>query len=175
MRFICSVSAICLLFCYLSTIKGLRFKLKNGVTKCIQDEAHKDVIVHGEYEITAPHEHTTHIKVRDVKKHILYQRDNIKSGKFAFTTEDFDLFEMAKAEKLQPIEVLLKKLESLADEIVQDFVVMHSKSSKMRNINESTHTRVLYFSILSMVILIGFACWQVLYLRRYFKSKKLIE
>lgn len=42
---------------------------------------------------------------------------------------------MAKAEKLQPIEVLLKKLESLADEIVQDFVVMHSKSSKMRNIN----------------------------------------
>ncbi|CAH8436891.1 unnamed protein product [Schistosoma rodhaini] len=206
MRFICVVSAIWLLSCCLSTIKGLRFKLKNGVTKCIQDEAHKDVIVHGEYEITAPHEHTTHIKVRDVKKHILYQRDNIRNGKFAFTTEDFDLFEvcfesqpdnteteqevflnikhgteakdfdkMAKAEKLQPIEVLLKKLESLADEIVQDFVLMHSKSSKMRNINESTHTRVLYFSILSMVILIGFACWQVLYLRRYFKSKKLIE
>lgn len=94
MRFICGVLATCLLFCYLSAIKGLRFKLKNGVTKCIQDEAHKDVIVHGEYEITAPHEHTTHIKVRDVKKHILYQRDNIKSGKFAFTTEDFDLFEV---------------------------------------------------------------------------------
>nr|AAW26897.1 SJCHGC00879 protein [Schistosoma japonicum] len=192
MKSLYGVSAICLLFCYISVTNGLRFKLKNGVTKCIQDEAHKDVIVHGE--------------VRDVKKHILYQRDNIKSGKFAFTTEDFDLFEvcfesqpdntdheqevflnikhgteakdfdkMAKAEKLQPIEVLLKKLEGLADEIVQDFVLMHSKSGKMRNINESTHTRVLYFSILSMVILIGFACWQVLYLRRYFKSKKLIE
>ncbi|CAH8297766.1 unnamed protein product, partial [Schistosoma turkestanicum] len=166
MRSSCGVFAICLLFCYLSTTEGLRFKLKNGVKKCIQDEAHKDVIVHGEYEVTAPHQHTTHIKVRDVKKNILYQRTNINSGKFAFTTEDFDLFEvcfesqsdntdaeqevfltikhgteakdfdkMAKAEKLQPIEVLLKKLESLADEIVQDFVLMHSKSSKMRNIN----------------------------------------
>ncbi|KAH8854686.1 Transmembrane emp24 domain-containing protein 10, partial [Schistosoma japonicum] len=206
MKSLYGVSAICLLFCYISVTNGLRFKLKNGVTKCIQDEAHKDVIVHGEYDIITTNEHKTNIRVRDVKKHILYQRDNIKSGKFAFTTEDFDLFEvcfesqpdntdheqevflnikhgteakdfdkMAKAEKLQPIEVLLKKLEGLADEIVQDFVLMHSKSGKMRNINESTHTRVLYFSILSMVILIGFACWQVLYLRRYFKSKKLIE
>ncbi|OON18830.1 hypothetical protein X801_05309 [Opisthorchis viverrini] len=40
---------------------------------------------------------------------------------------------------------------------------------------KSTHTRVLYLSVLSMLILVSFAVWQVLYLRRYFKSKKLIE
>ncbi|KER27359.1 hypothetical protein T265_05603 [Opisthorchis viverrini] len=36
---------------------------------------------------------------------------------------------------------------------------------------ESTHTRVLYLSVLSMLILVSFAVWQVLYLRRYFKLK----
>uniref|UniRef100_X1Z2A6 GOLD domain-containing protein n=1 Tax=Capitella teleta TaxID=283909 RepID=X1Z2A6_CAPTE len=41
--------------------------------------------------------------------------------------------------------------------------------------SESTHSRVLYFSVFSMCCLLGLATWQVLYLRKYFKSKKLIE
>ena len=43
------------------------------------------------------------------------------------------------------------------------------------NVPESTNTRVLYFSIFSMCCLIGLATWQVFYLRRFFKAKKLIE
>lgn len=42
---------------------------------------------------------------------------------------------MAKAEKLKPIEIELKRLEGLADEIVQDFDKMHKKNSVMRAIN----------------------------------------
>lgn len=42
-------------------------------------------------------------------------------------------------------------------------------------VSESTNTRVLYFSIFSMCCLIGLATWQVFYLRRFFKAKKLIE
>lgn len=40
---------------------------------------------------------------------------------------------------------------------------------------ESTNNRVLFFSIFSMCSLLGLATWQVLYLRRFFKAKKLIE
>lgn len=40
---------------------------------------------------------------------------------------------------------------------------------------ESTNSRVLYLSIFSMLCLLSLAIWQVLYLRRYFKAKKLIE
>jgi hypothetical protein len=40
---------------------------------------------------------------------------------------------------------------------------------------ESTNSRVLYFSVFSMLCLIALATWQVLYLRRFFKAKKLIE
>ncbi|KAL1110258.1 hypothetical protein AAG570_008335 [Ranatra chinensis] len=82
---------------------------------------------------------------------------------------------IGEAAKLKPMEVELKKLEDLSDAVVQDFVQMKDREKLMRDTNESTNNRVLYLSIFSMCCLLGLACWQVLYLRRFFKSKKLIE
>jgi hypothetical protein len=98
--------------------------------------------------------------------------------------------ELAKAEKLKPLEVELRRLEDLSESIVQDFAYMRQREEEMRNTNgkamnillnsyyhisESTNSRVLYLSIFSMLCLLGLATWQVLYLRRYFKAKKLID
>jgi hypothetical protein len=82
---------------------------------------------------------------------------------------------LAETSKLKPLEVELKRLEDLSEAIVQDFAYMRKREEEMRGTNESTNARVLYFSIFSMLCLLGLASWQVLYLRRYFKSKKLIE
>lgn len=86
-----------------------------------------------------------------------------------------DLFQIAKVEKLKPLEVELRRLEDLSESIVNDFAYMKKREEEMRDTNESTNTRVLYFSIFSMFCLIGLATWQVFYLRRFFKAKKLIE
>ncbi|XP_065168849.1 transmembrane emp24 domain-containing protein bai [Atheta coriaria] len=82
---------------------------------------------------------------------------------------------IGEAAKLKPIEVELRRLEDLSNDIVQDFSIMRKREEEMRDTNESTNTRVLYFSVFSMFCLLGLATWQVLYLRRYFKAKKLIE
>lgn len=82
---------------------------------------------------------------------------------------------IGEAAKLKPMEVELKRLEDLSESIVQDFVQMRQREKEMRDTNESTNSRVLYFSIFSMCCLLGLATWQVLYLRRFFKAKKLIE
>nr|CAD7199123.1 unnamed protein product [Timema douglasi]CAD7261934.1 unnamed protein product [Timema shepardi]CAD7393377.1 unnamed protein product [Timema cristinae]CAD7573529.1 unnamed protein product [Timema californicum] len=82
---------------------------------------------------------------------------------------------LGEAAKLKPLEVELKRLEDLSDAIVQDFSTMRKREEEMRDTNESTNSRVLYFSIFSMCCLLGLATWQVLYLRRFFKAKKLIE
>lgn len=82
---------------------------------------------------------------------------------------------LGEAAKLKPLEVELKRLEDLSDAIVQDFSQMRKHEEEMRDTNESTNSRVLYFSIFSMCCLLGLATWQVLYLRRFFKAKKLIE
>jgi len=82
---------------------------------------------------------------------------------------------IGEAAKLKPMEVELKKLEDLTESIVQDFAFMRKAEEEMRDTNESTNNRVLFFSIFSMCCLLGLATWQVLYLRRFFKAKKLIE
>ncbi|XP_045453013.1 transmembrane emp24 domain-containing protein bai isoform X2 [Melitaea cinxia] len=82
---------------------------------------------------------------------------------------------IGEAAKLKPMELELKRLEDLSEAIVQDFTIMRKREEEMRDTNESTNNRVLYFSIFSMFCLLSLATWQVLYLRRYFKAKKLIE
>ena len=34
------------------------------------------------------------LQVLDSKGHILYQKDDVTKGKFAFTTEEYDMFEV---------------------------------------------------------------------------------
>ncbi|KAL1512490.1 hypothetical protein ABEB36_002074 [Hypothenemus hampei] len=93
--------------------------------------------------------------------------------KHGVETKNYDV--IGDAANLKPIEIELKRLEDLSNAIVQDFAFMRKREEEMRDTNESTNDRVLYFSIISICVLIGLAVWQVLYLRRYFKAKKLIE
>lgn len=190
------------------SVDSLMFHLAANQKKCLKEEIHKDVLVTGEYQLSDVPGHKTQLLVTDSKGHILYQKDDAKKGKFAFTTEEYDMFEvcfnnrmpgggqspdrevsldmkhgveaksydeLAKAEKLKPLEVELRRLEDLSKSIVDDFEYMKSREKMMRDTNESTHSRVMYFSIFSMCCLLGLATWQVLYLRRFFKAKKLIE
>lgn len=82
---------------------------------------------------------------------------------------------LAEAAKLRPVEVELKRLEDLSEVIVQDFARMRKNEEEMRDTNEATNVRVLYFSIFSICCLVGLSTWQVFYLRRFFRAKKLIE
>jgi len=83
--------------------------------------------------------------------------------------------EIANVGKLKPLEMELTKLEDLSSSIVSDFEYMKKREEEMRDTNESTNSRVLYLSVFSMLCLLGLATWQVLYLRRFFKAKKLID
>lgn len=200
---------ICILMCFcLFEIDALMFHLSPNQKKCLKEEIHKDVLVTGEYELSDAPAQKTNLAVTDSKGHILYSKEDAKKGKFAFTTEEYDMFEicleskmvgggqgadrevsldmkhgveaksyddLAKAEKLKPLEVELRRLEDLSKSIVDDFAYMRKREEEMRDTNESTHSRVMYFSVFSMLCLLGLATWQVLYLRRYFKAKKLIE
>ncbi|KAM8921038.1 transmembrane emp24 domain-containing protein 10 isoform 1-T1 [Pelodytes ibericus] len=191
------------------TVRPLSFPLPPNSRKCLREEIHKDVLVTGEYEVSEAHgQGQVRLKITDSASHILYSKEDATKGKFAFTTEDYDMFEVcfesklpaagrvpdqmvvlimkhgveaknyeeiAKVEKLKPLEVELRRLEDLSESIVNDFAYMKKREEEMRDTNESTNVRVLYFSIFSMCCLMGLATWQVFYLRRFFKAKKLIE
>eukprot|EP00123_Amoebidium_parasiticum_P005453 comp16641_c0_seq1/m.14836 comp16641_c0_seq1/g.14836 ORF comp16641_c0_seq1/g.14836 comp16641_c0_seq1/m.14836 type:complete len:205 (-) comp16641_c0_seq1:230-844(-) len=94
---------------------------------------------------------------------------NLRTG---IEAKDYD--QIQEAEKLQPLELELRKLEELAESIANDMAYMKQREAEMRDTNESTNARVLYFSMFSMFCLCGLAAWQVYYLKKFFQSKKLI-
>ncbi|KAJ8309465.1 hypothetical protein KUTeg_014339 [Tegillarca granosa] len=136
---LCFVMVLCF-----STLDALMFHLSPNQKKCLREEIHKDVLVTGDYELSDGPGQKTHLKVTDSKGHILYSKEDAKKGKFAFTTEEYDMFEvdrgqteksLAKAEKLKPLEVELRRLEDLSKSIVDDFAYMRAREEEMRDTN----------------------------------------
>jgi len=189
-------------------ISGLMMELPPNGRKCLREEVQKNVLVTGEFDISEVFGQRTDLVVTDIKGHILVNNEDKTKGKFAFTTDDYEVYEiciiskvppnirgmkhevelivkmgleaknyesLGEANKLKPLEIELRRLEDLSEAIVQDFAYMRKREEEMRDTNESTNARVLYFSVFSMCCLIALATWQVLYLRRFFKAKKLIE
>eukprot|EP00048_Salpingoeca_helianthica_P014999 m.224565 g.224565 ORF g.224565 m.224565 type:complete len:208 (-) comp16498_c0_seq1:125-748(-) len=189
---------------------GISFHLPVSTRKCLQEDVHKDVLVVGNYEVEASDLTLITLDVTDSRGHPVYRKEDAVKGKFAFTSDDYDVFnicfgsdalegavvpddhtrlvkltvksgvdaksytELAKAEKLKPMEVELKKLEDLAEAALQEFARMKQREAEHRDTNESTNQRLLHFSVFSMVCLFALAAIQVVYLKRYFKQKKLI-
>ncbi|KAI8880364.1 hypothetical protein K501DRAFT_255064 [Backusella circina FSU 941] len=88
-------------------------------------------------------------------------------------TEDFK--KIAEAEKLSPLDLELRKLETVVKEIIEEMNYLKRREARLRDTNESTNDRVKWFSTLSLFTLFGLGTWQILYLRRFFKRKRLID
>ena len=65
-------------------------------------------------------------------------------------------------------------VEEMTKEIAAQLQYLKVREATMRDTNESTNSRVKYFSILVIMSLVGFGTWQILYLRHYFKVKHII-
>lgn len=86
-----------------------------------------------------------------------------------------DYKELAKKDHLKPLEVELKRLEDTVVQISQEMKSLQEREAKMRETNDSTGRRVVWFSVLTMLILVALTAGQIVYLKKYFKSKKLIQ
>lgn len=92
--------------------------------------------------------------------------------KVGVEAEDWDA--IATKEHLSPLELELRKLEDTALALNKHMSYMREREAAMRNTNESTNSRVLWMSLLSLSVLVGLGAWQVFYLKKYFEAKKLI-
>ena len=55
-------------------------------------------------------------------------------------------FQLAKAEKLKPMELELRKLEDLAESVVNDFAYMRAREEEMRDTNGGWLVFLLVYS-----------------------------
>ena len=77
-----------------SCVNGLMFHLEPNTRKCLKEEIHKGVLVTGEYDIGQQPNQIVDLMVVDTKGQHFVNRENTDKGKFAFTTDDYDVYEI---------------------------------------------------------------------------------
>lgn len=78
------------------------------------------------------------------------------------------------AEKLKPNEVMLRRIQEETSEIMDQLLYLKGREARMRDTNESSNSRVQWFSTCIIFMLIALGIWQIFYLRNYFKAKHII-
>ncbi|CAH2047105.1 unnamed protein product [Thlaspi arvense] len=92
--------------------------------------------------------------------------------KTGIAAKDWD--SIAKREKIEGVELELKKLEGAVEAIHEHLLYLRNKEADMRIVSEKTNSRVAWYSIMSLAICIVVSGLQILYLKQYFERKKLI-
>ncbi|XP_057809635.1 transmembrane emp24 domain-containing protein p24delta3-like [Salvia miltiorrhiza] len=87
-------------------------------------------------------------------------------------TKDWD--SVAKKEKIEGLDLEMKKLQDYVQAIKDKMIQLMSKELKMRSVITRTNTRVAQYSQASLGVCILVSALQLWYLRRYFHHKKLI-
>lgn len=85
-----------------------------------------------------------------------------------------DLSRKVGKDEIPSLESQLQTVKKNIEDISE--VIEHAKKQEMslKDAGESTSNRIQWFSILSMVILLSTSIWQIIYLRSFFVSKKLL-
>eukprot|EP00761_Pharyngomonas_kirbyi_P012435 gb/GECH01012462.1/.p1 GENE.gb/GECH01012462.1/~~gb/GECH01012462.1/.p1 ORF type:complete len:213 (+),score=30.62 gb/GECH01012462.1/:1-639(+) len=89
-------------------------------------------------------------------------------------TETVDYEGVARREDLKPVEVNLRMMEDSVKSILSEYDYLRKREQKMRTTNDSTHRRVQWIGLFSFVFVGGFAVGQVMYLKKFFRKKKII-
>lgn len=92
--------------------------------------------------------------------------------KTGISAKDWD--SVAKKEKLEGVELELRKLEGAVEAIRDNLIYLKTREEEMREVSETTNARVAWFSIMSLGLCISVSGLQLWYLKRYFQKKKLI-
>ncbi|KAM7507728.1 hypothetical protein LguiA_018181 [Lonicera macranthoides] len=87
-------------------------------------------------------------------------------------TKDWE--SVARKEKIEGVELELRKLEGLVESIHDNLIYLKSREAEMREVSEGTNSRVAWFSIMSLGICGVVSVLQLWYLNTYFHKKKLI-
>jgi len=81
---------------------------------------------------------------------------------------------LAKVEHLSAIEVEIRKLNDRIRTIRNEQAYQKQRELGFRNTSESTNSRVMWWSILQMFILVGSSAAQIYMLRQFFRKKKIV-
>lgn len=183
-------------------VHSIQFFLRQGDEMCLSEDVINGDMIVGDYELVPAHSRVA-VTVTDPANSVVYSKPSSSDGKFAYTaardgeyracftnsglhqkTVVFDLKKgpsatdyesIAKKDHLKPMEIELKRLEDMVAAVHEDLRFMQRRDKEMAATNASTHGRVVWASVFSILVLVGMGAGQVVYLKQYFQAKKIID
>ncbi|CAD2216874.1 COP-coated vesicle membrane protein gp25L precursor [Angomonas deanei] len=89
--------------------------------------------------------------------------------------ETVDWATVARTEKLKPMELKLRMLEDNLRALHKEYDYYKEEEQNLRNTNEYMTARVLWMSVIVIVIFVLFSVWQLKHLKKFFKKKRMID
>lgn len=81
---------------------------------------------------------------------------------------------IAENKDIQPLQRQFQQILANAKHLMNDLEALKDKEWKSRNLNESTNSRMWWFTFLSLVVLFVTSAYQIYFLKQFFQKKKLI-
>jgi hypothetical protein len=85
-----------------------------------------------------------------------------------------DYTDIAKVQHLNSLEAALRRTEEQFGQIVVELENVRSREAHMKETNENTNSRVVWYSVVSIMMMTAAGAYLVYYLRNFFRQKKLI-
>jgi len=91
--------------------------------------------------------------------------------KFGVEAKDYSIVPNTKT--LSPIEILLKKIASTVETVKKELSYVREREEQLRHTTQTIGERVIGYSILTLLMLAGLSVFQIVYLRSFFRAKKI--
>mmetsp|Transcript_9988 Transcript_9988/g.30498 ORF Transcript_9988/g.30498 Transcript_9988/m.30498 type:complete len:232 (-) Transcript_9988:404-1099(-) len=85
-----------------------------------------------------------------------------------------DYKKIAEDEHLSNLEISLEAMNDELKELLQELEDVRLREDSLRMLNERTNKRVVIYSAIACVVMMGVGGYQMFYMRNYFRKKKLI-
>lgn len=85
-----------------------------------------------------------------------------------------DYANVAKNEKLTELQLRIRQLLDQVEQITKEQNYQRYREERFRTTSESTNSRVLWWSLIQTVVLLGMGYWQMRHLKSFFQAKKLV-
>eukprot|EP00930_Biecheleria_cincta_P072184 TRINITY_DN59620_c0_g1_i1.p1 TRINITY_DN59620_c0_g1~~TRINITY_DN59620_c0_g1_i1.p1 ORF type:complete len:203 (-),score=43.38 TRINITY_DN59620_c0_g1_i1:82-690(-) len=109
---------------------------------------------------------------------VCVQNDQAKAAEILLSVllgpEAKDYSQIAKKEHLEDSQVALRRVEEALRNYHSNVLYIRAREERMRQTNDSTASRVIFFCLFNVMLMIGVGGWQMFYFKRFFRSKKII-
>lgn len=198
------VSILGLLAMCLYSTSAFIYQLKPAESKCFAETIAENSLVITEFKTEPmTQEKPLRVLVINQDKEPLYDQNNINHAKFSLTTysagdhafcveniqqeasvtvyirvhigaDAKDFSKMASTKDLTPMDVSLQKVIEQGNQIKKEVLYLRAREEQMRHTNQTIHNRIIAFSASTIVLLLILALFQVIFLKRFFQSKKIL-